>query len=64
MLVEWWTLRNGRTPERMLSIGSPATEWTRADSIRSASSSGGRIDGKAAASMLFPDPGGPVIRMP
>lgn len=63
-VAEWCGLRNGRTPPRIGSTSSPATECTTAVSMASASDSGGRMDGSLDASMVLPEPGGPVISTP
>ena len=52
--------RTGRAvDERRGRRAGPATLWIAVTSIASSSVSGGRIDGRRRASMVFPEPGGP-----
>ena len=62
--AEWWGLRNGRTPDRIAAIDSPATEWIRAVSSASSCERGGKSEGSREASMVLPDPGGPIMSIP
>ena len=54
--------RNGRRLVSAPPSITPATEATNDTSRSSAGASGGRIDGKRAASMDLPAPGGPTIK--
>ena len=58
----WCGDLNGRSVISGLSFGSAsATEYIFVTSIASGCVSGGRTDGSALASSVFPDPGGPLI---
>ncbi|OIQ69873.1 hypothetical protein GALL_485200 [mine drainage metagenome] len=57
----WCGSRNGRTRLMPPSSNSPAREWIIEVSSASIAESGGKMPGRRAASMDFPDPGGPVI---
>jgi hypothetical protein len=60
----WCGERNGRCVTSPCSASStPATEWILVVSSASSKLSGARIDGSRLASMVFPEPGGPIIRM-
>ena len=48
----------------MPSMGCPATEWMSIAEADSSSESGGRIEGRHRASMVLPEPGGPIMRRP
>ncbi len=63
MLAEWWGARNGRRLVSAPPTISPATEAIMETSRSSAGDSGGRIDGRRAASIDLPAPGGPTISM-
>jgi len=60
----WWGDRNGRTPTNPAPASStPATLWILVVSRASSKVKGGRIVGMRLASMVLPEPGGPIIRM-
>lgn len=48
----------------MESMGSAATEWTTATSSISSGQSGGMMVDTREASMVLPDPGGPIMSSP
>lgn len=48
----------------MASMGSAATEWTTAASSISSGQSGGMMVDTREASMVLPDPGGPIMSSP
>src|SRR5205814_2078659 len=60
--AEWCGSRNGRSRKRPPPRSPPATDWIIPSSKASAGSSGGRMPGSRAASIDFPEPGGPTIR--
>ena len=64
LLAEWWGLRKGRTPLKAGVGSSPATEWMSAVWNASSSLKGGRIEGSLEASIVLPEPGGPIISTP
>ncbi len=58
----WCGARKGRTLSSPTPLGSaPATLWICVVSTASGKVSGGRIPGKRLASMVLPEPGGPII---
>jgi len=59
---EWCGVRTGRTAiSDWPGASSPRAEYTRVVSSDSAGVSGGRIVGIRLASIVLPDPGGPII---
>ena len=58
----WCGARNGRERTSVPGARSPAAEWMRVISSDSPESGGGRMPGRRRASIVLPDPGGPVIR--
>ena len=59
----WWGARKGRRPTRPSSrVRMPATEWILVVSMASSKDMGGRMVGMRRASMVLPEPGGPIIR--
>lgn len=63
MLAEWCGARNGRLLVSAPPSISPATEAIMEISSNSEGDSGGRIDGRRAASMDLPAPGEPIINL-
>jgi hypothetical protein len=61
MLAEWCGLRNGRRDVSAPPSISPATEAIMETSRSSGGDSGGRIEGRRAASIDLPAPGEPII---
>src|SRR5438094_4437884 len=60
----WCGARNGRAPTRPEGESStPATLWILVVSSASSKVKGGRIEGMRLASMVLPEPGGPIIKM-
>ena len=59
--AEWCGWRNGRRFERAPPFSSPATDWIIETSSSSRGPKGGRIEGRRAASIDLPAPGGPFI---
>ena len=57
----WWGSRNGRLRDMPPSVSNPDSEWIIEVSKASIADSGGKMPGKRAASMDFPDPGEPTI---
>ncbi len=64
MVAEWCGRRKGRTPASTPSMGSPTTECTTAASSISSSVKGGRIEPMREASIVLPEPGGPIMSSP
>ncbi len=59
----WWGERKGRVPTRpLVESSTPATLWILVVSRASSKVSGGRMVGMRLASMVLPEPGGPIIR--
>src|SRR5438552_336637 len=58
--MEQWGARTGRLVTSGRPSRRPATLWIIVTSIASSSASGGRIDGRRRASMVLPEPGGPM----
>ena len=58
----WCGARDCRAATSPPPACNPATLWMRVTSIASARVIGGRIDGSRLASIVFPAPGGPLIR--
>src|SRR5213594_3627917 len=62
--IVWCGARNGRRATSDSPTGStPATEWIFVVSSASSRLIFGRMVGSRRASIVFPDPGGPIIRM-
>ena len=61
MLAEWCGLRNGRCEVNAPPSISPATDAIMETSSNSPGDSGGRIEGRRAASIDLPAPGEPII---
>ena len=60
----WWGFRNGGYAIYGVSSDKrPAILWIFVTSIDSSNESGGRIPGSARAKIVFPPPGGPVIKI-
>jgi hypothetical protein len=60
----WWGARNGRRPTSPSSRDSvPATECTFVVSMASAKVMAGRMVGIRRASIVLPEPGGPIMRV-
>ena len=63
-LTVWCGARNGRRVTNLPPpLATPATECMRDTSSASSTASGGSMDGMRRASIVFPDPGEPIIRM-
>jgi len=61
ILIVWWGERNGRmVTSASLRLNLPATEWILVVSSASSMLNGGSMDGSRFASMVLPDPGGPM----
>lgn len=62
--IVWWGLRKGRSLTNESSArNKPATLWMRVVSKDSSKVIRGSIPGSLLASILLPDPGGPIIRI-
>ena len=61
MLAEWCGARNGRRVASLPPSSSPASECTMETSSISSGDSGGRMEGRRAASIDLPEPGAPII---
>ena len=60
--IVWWGERKGRWVSRGWSfVVRPMTEWICVASSASRRVMGGRMDGSRRASMLLPEPGGPIM---
>src|SRR5712691_11298889 len=58
----WCGARKGRAVRMPVPFGkTPATLWTCVVSIASSKVSGGRMPANRLASIVLPDPGGPII---
>ena len=62
--AEWYGVRTGRVAcQAVPGFRVPETEWIRVVSSDSSRCRGGRIVAIRLASMVFPNPGGPIMRM-
>ena len=63
-LAQWCGAWNGLMPANSGAASRPATEWMTAASSASERDKGARIEGSRDASMVFPEPGGPIMSRP
>ncbi len=62
--IVWWGFLNGRFVIRaLLLLIRPATLWILVVSMDSSKVIGGSMEGMRLASIVFPEPGGPIISM-